>query len=159
MITDAKHLYEVDADLGQVQGTYQTDAAGDVYDTRGGKTTPANASSKWGAGKELFGYIQITADVSGTSSTIQFEFISSAAATLTTPTTHWDSGAIAEATLVDGYEISFRLPPNETYLRYLGFQWTVGTATTTAGTCTFLLTPHIDVLQAYASGLTFHPTA
>ena len=152
MITDAELLFSDTQDISQVAAAYNST---NVYDTRGSKTSPDNTSTFWGATNEMFGLITIDAAVVGTSSTVQFEFVSSAATTLTTPTTHWDSGAIAEATLVAGYTFAFRLPPQETYLRYLGFIYTIGTATTTAGTVTSILTPHLDIRKDYASGLTF----
>lgn len=152
MITDAEFLFSDAQDISQVAAAYDST---NVYDTRGGKTTPDNTSSLWGAGADIFGVLIIDEAVVGTSSTVQFQFVSSADTGLGTPTVHWDSGAIAEATLTLGYTMAFRLPPLDTYLRYLGFIYTIGTATTTAGTVTALLTPHLDIRKAYASGLTF----
>lgn len=90
-----------------------------------------------GRGEPVEVIVQITADVtSAGSATVQFKLVSSAAADLSTPTVHYDSGAIAKATLVAGYYVPIRVIPQGVALRYLGLIYTVATATTTAGTVT-----------------------
>ena len=100
-----------------------------------------------GNGQPLYLVIQIDTAVVGSSSTIQFRLRSDSTASIhaTTSTGHTDSGAIAEATLIIGYQLVIPLPPegSNAYERYLGVQAIIGTATTTAG--------------AYSAFLTFDP--
>ena len=67
-----------------------------------------------------------------TSLTVTLE--SSAAAGLTSATTHWSSGAIAAATLVQGYAFKIQHVPEADYLQYVGLRFTVGGSNATAGT-------------------------
>ena len=97
-----------------------------------------------GNGQPLYLVIQIDTAVSGTSSTIQFR-LRSASIHATTSTGHIDTGAIAEATLVAGYQLVIPLPlEGAVYERYIGVQAIIAVATTSAG--------------AYSAFLTFDPT-
>lgn len=98
-----------------------------------------------GNGADLYGYIQVAATAtSGGSATVQFKVIGNA----TDPTfasgnkTLADSGAIAVATLVAGWQIPLKinhqqmpsLEPTTSFYRYVTIQVTIGTAALTAGT-------------------------
>lgn len=69
-----------------------------------------------------------------TSLTVTLE--SSAAAGLTSATTHWTSGAIPVASLIAGYEFKIPHIPRGTMLKYLGLRYTVGGSNATAGKIT-----------------------
>jgi hypothetical protein len=96
-------------------------------------------------GQPLYLVIQIEEAVVGSSSTIEFRLRSDSTAAVhaTTSTAHFTTGAIAEAVLVAGYTITIPLPTNgagAVYEQFLGVQYIVGTATTTAGTVNAYLT-------------------
>jgi len=79
---------------------------------------------------------QIIEAVVGTSSTITVEVVCAENAALTTNLRVLDTSlAIAEATLVAGYQFHIDLTTKLTAAeRYIGLRYTIGTATTTAGT-------------------------
>ena len=76
--------------------------------------------------------IQITESFA-TATSYKFQFVTSAAENLGTPTVIWDSGAIAIATLVAGYRLPIRYLPPFTPLQYLGMIYTEAGSTATAG--------------------------
>jgi len=107
-----------------------------------------------GHGQPLYLVIQIDTVISGTSSTVDFELASDAAAAIATDgsaTVHYATGAIAEATLVAGYQVCAIALPQGTYERYLGILANVGTATVTGAINAFLTTEPNKHL-AYADG-------
>ena len=79
---------------------------------------------------------------SGGAATVQVKFITDPNEALNAgPTVLWESGAIAVASLVDGYLFgSLRLPKPDKLERYLAAQIVIGTATLTAGTFNIYLT-------------------
>jgi hypothetical protein len=98
-------------------------------------------------GQPMYLVIQIDTAVSGTSSTVNFRLRSDSTAAIhaTTSSAHYETGAIAEATLVAGYTIVIPLSKGVAeFERYLGVQAVIGTATISAGTCSAFLTfdPH-----------------
>tara|TARA_R110000822_G_scaffold82279_4_gene194764 strand:+ start:11249 stop:11689 length:441 start_codon:yes stop_codon:yes gene_type:complete len=96
-----------------------------------------------GNGQPVYLVIQIDTAVVGTSSTINFRLRSDSSAAIhaTTSTAHIETGAIAEATLVAGYQVVIPLPiEGNVYERYLGVQAIIGTATTSAGAFSAFLT-------------------
>lgn len=100
-----------------------------------------------GNGQPIYLVIQVDTTVAGTSSTVEFKLASDAAAAIATDgsaTVHYASGAIAEATLVAGYQIGPIALPQGSYERYLGVQADVGTANLSAGAVSAFLTldPH-----------------
>ena len=70
--------------------------------------------------------------VAGTSSTVQFQVVTATDEAFTSPVVLYDSGAIAEATLVAGYNVYDGVLPVGT-LQYLKIVYTIGTAVLTAG--------------------------
>ena len=99
-----------------------------------------------GNGQPLYLVIQIDTAVVGSSSTINFRLRSDSTAAIhaTTSTSHIETGAIAEAVLVAGYQVVIPLPiEGNAYEQYIGVQAIIGTATTSAG--------------AYSSFLTYDP--
>jgi hypothetical protein len=155
MISDAETLFAEEAQFDVAAATPELST--NVYDTRGGKTSPDNTSTLWGATNEMFGYIRVTTSfvAASTDGNLTITFESSAAAAMTTPTVHHTMAATLEAVLVAGYEYVFRIPPRDTYLRYLGFRMTAADQDFSAGALTLALTPHLDIRKDYASGLTF----
>ena len=77
----------------------------------------------------------VTTTVSGTSSTVQVKLETDSTDAFSSAATLYDSGAIAEATLVAGYKVTgeggLLLPSN--CERYLRVTYTIGTAVLTAG--------------------------
>ncbi|MBT7453087.1 MAG: hypothetical protein HN796_04310 [Gemmatimonadetes bacterium] len=132
MIMDSLLEFADGEDLSQTTGTYLATNQIDLQEAR-----------DIGNGKTLYLVIQIDVAVEGTSSTVNFRLRSdsTAATHATTSTAHIETGAIAEATLVAGYQAIIPLPlEGNAYERYLGLQAIVGTATTTAGTYSAFLT-------------------
>ena len=79
---------------------------------------------------------QITETVtSGGAATVQAQLITSAADNLSSPTVIASTAAIALASLVAGYQFRLEIPPGLAQ-RYLGVQFVIATATTTAGKVT-----------------------
>ena len=80
--------------------------------------------------------VQITETVtSAGAATVQVQLITSASANLGTPTVIQSTAAIALATLVAGYQFRLAIPPGIAQ-RYLGVQYIIGVADTTAGKVT-----------------------
>jgi len=91
-----------------------------------------------GAGQPVYLCIHITEAVStGSSPTINFRLRSDDTASIhaTTSSAHFETGAIAAASLTAGTKLVFALPQTNAvaYERYLGLQAVIATATTTTG--------------------------
>lgn len=132
MIMDSLLEFADGEDISQSAGTYLATNQIDMSVVR-----------DIGNGQPVYLVIQVDVAVSGSSSTIEWRLRSDNTATThaTTSTGHYSSGAIAEATLVAGYQIVIALPvEGQVYERYLGLQAIVGTATTSAGTYSAFLT-------------------
>jgi len=133
MIMDSLLEFADGQDISQVAATYLSTNVVDLGSAR-----------DIGNGQPLYLVIQIDTAVVGSSSTIQFRLRSDSTASIhaTTSTGHYDSGAIAEADLIIGYQLIIPLPPegSNAYEQFLGVQAIVGTATTTAGTYSAFLT-------------------
>ncbi len=108
----------------------------DISATATGKTT-SNVidlgDPKKGAGIPLKVNAKLTEAVTSTASaTVQFTLITSAAENLGSPTTLWDSGAIAVASLVIGYD--FDIPPlADGVLQYVAMEAQNAVAITATG--------------------------
>lgn len=97
------------------------------------------------AKNELYAVIQIPVAVtSGGAATVQFKLISdSDSGFATAPVTHFDSGAVAKATLVAGYRVlAMRLPIG--VKRFIKTTYTIGTAVLTAGAFDAFLTKEVQ---------------
>lgn len=160
MITDAQLLFSEAAQYDVATATPET--VTNFYDT--GPLAAGNDGVDLGTGEELALYIRVTTTFAApsTDGTIQIKLQSTATlptppTVFNTPTTHWDSGLIAEATLVAGYEIKQPLPMGQAWLRYVGFLVTAATQNFSAGALTIAIVPAgaISVQKQYASGLNF----
>lgn len=135
MIMDMEALLSENQDISQVVGTY---VSTNTYDTGAVGTPPAGGSLVADPGRapgtELL--VQITDDVlSAGAATVDFQLIESANADLSAPTVLQATGAIGKADLVAGYQARLAVPAGITQ-RYLGVQYVIAGATTTAGTVT-----------------------
>ena len=119
----------------------------------GGPT--ANTVVNIGAGKPLYLYIHVhtVLDSSGEAATLIASLESSADTSNGTPTVHWASSLIAEATLAAGYWIAkgIALPPGS-YKRYICVNYTVGTESFTSGKVSSWLSDSPFNEDAYRSG-------
>ena len=131
--------------------------------TTGVVVAGAGQSRDWGPGEHLFGHILVTTAFAApsTDGTIQIKFQSTATepagggAAFSTPTTHWDSGLITEATLVKGHHITFNIPQaviGSPYLRWIGFLVTAATQNFSAGNLTIWIDRNGGGNTSYASG-------
>jgi hypothetical protein len=121
----------------------------------GGPT--ANTTTNFGAGKPKYFYCWVSTvlDSSGEAATLTVSVESSADTSNGTPTVHWTSGSIAEATLATGYWVAKGVPlPPGTYKKYICANYTVGTENFTSGNISAWIsdTPYSD--EAYRSGIT-----
>ena len=121
---------------------------GDVIDT-GGDGAEGNSD-------DLYLVIQITTAVVGPD-TVQFKLASDAAAAIATDgtaTVHFETPAIAVASLVAGYQVCAVKLPSGTYERYLGIlRTTVGAGALSAGAINAFLTPNAPARQSFPDGL------
>lgn len=103
-------------DEDTITATVANAIVGDVYDTGSVPTL-----KDIGTGEPV--YLVLTIDeavTSNGSATVAFTLLSDSTANLaTSATTHWTSGDIAKATLVEGYKMVVALPPGN-YERYMG---------------------------------------
>lgn len=97
------------------------------------------------AEKELYFVVKVnTAFTSGGAATLQVKLITDSDVAFGSAVDVFDSGAIALATLVQGYNIvTMRLPKN-IIERYMRVQLIIGTAVMTAGAIDAYLTPVVD---------------
>jgi hypothetical protein len=121
----------------------------------GGPT--ANTTVNIAAGKPLYLYIWVSTvlDSAGEAATLTATVESSATTTNGSPTVHWTSGSVAEATLATGYWVAkgVVLPPGD-YKRYICINYTVGTENFTSGNISAWLSDSPFNEQQYRSGST-----
>lgn len=144
MIMDSLLEFSDGGDISAVASTVLSDNVIDTQDAR-----------DIGGGQPLYLVIQIDVAVVGSSSTVNFRLRSDSTAAIhaTTSTAHIETGAIAEATLVAGYQTIIPLPMGTAYERYIGVQAVIGTATTSAGTYSAFLTLDPSGWTAYADAV------
>lgn len=91
-----------------------------------------------GVGKDVYIYVNVeVAAAAAGAATVNFQLISSASASLSSPTVLVQTDAIPKASLPVGQQIVLQVPEailNDIGQRYLGLQYTVGTGPLTAGT-------------------------
>lgn len=138
MILDMQNLCSDSQDLSQVAGSYLStnaiDLTGGTFTSPGGYGTIPRDAAK---GEKLNFYVQVDETfTSGGAATLTVELIMSANSDLSSYTVLHTTPALAMATLVAGYQIRIAVPCVGLTSRYLGVRYTIGTATTTAGTCT-----------------------
>lgn len=95
-----------------------------------------------------------TALTSGGASTLTVDLIDDDNAALSSPATIASlMPSTAKATLVAGYTMfKTRIPVGKITQRYLGLNWTVGTADFTAGAISAFFTPDIDAQKYFPRG-------
>lgn len=144
LVSDAQNL-------AQVAGTYLSDKSIDLQSGQGTADGGLPAAGAFGTdylggavpsdpGKSLLRFLAqvVQTFTSAGAATLQVNLVSADDAALTTNLTVLSSTAVlAKATLVAGYKflITGRLPPGITQ-RFVGLQYVIGTATTTAGKVT-----------------------
>lgn len=119
----------------------------------GGPT--ANSTVNLGAGTPLYLYILVTTtlDSAGEAATLTATLESSADTSNGSPTVHWSSGSVAEASLAAGYWVAKGVPiPPGDYKRYLCVNYTVGTENFTSGKVSAWLSPTPMSETQYESG-------
>lgn len=115
-----------------------------------------NTTVNIGAGTPLYLYILVSTvlDSSGEAATLTATLESSADTSNGTPTVHWTSGLIAEATLATGYWVAKGIPiPPGAYKRYACINYTVGTENFTSGKVTAWLSATPFSEDQYKSGI------
>lgn len=128
---------------------------GNVIDTKPATTSPNTTSDL--EGSELYCVIQVdTAVTSGGAATVAFALASDDAAAIATDgsaTVHFQSAAIAKATLVAGYMVAAFKLPKGSYERYVGILQTTAVAALTAGKINAFLTKDPALYRAYADNV------
>ena len=119
-----------------------------------------------GAGMQLHGLVQVGDDVTASgSATVNIQFVSATDNALSSGVrVHWETGAIAKAALVAGWETTFKLPVSGgtagAYQDFVGFNYVVasGPLTGTGGQFRALVTAaHPDAnLTPFESGQNWH---
>lgn len=143
MLLDKQTLLSDSQDLAQAAGTYLSTNSIDL----GAAGTMPNGFQSRGTAPHDIGrspyppHILVQVDetfTSGGAATLQVKLITDDAAALGSPTIIHSTEAIALATLVAGYQFRIALPVGIAE-RYLGVQYVIATATTTAGKVTAAL--------------------
>lgn len=103
-----------------------------------------------GNGQDMFLIVNVDTDItSGGTATLNYSLVSAATATLTSsPTTHLTTPTVTVAatataalkTKAGSTVLCVRIPNDGSYLRYIGVNYTVGTAALTAGKVNAFLT-------------------
>lgn len=137
MLMDKENLLSDAQSLAQVVGTY---ASTNTIDLGAPGTIPwlgGTQRNDVGRGTHRLQVLcQVITAFTGATATVQFQLITSASANLGTPTVMDTTEAIAVATLIAGYQVRLSCIPHGVAQRYLGLQYLIATATTTAGTVT-----------------------
>lgn len=146
MILDLQNLCSDGQDLSQAAGNYLStnaiDLTGGTFASPGGYGTIARDAAK---GEVLNFFVQVDETfTSGGAATLTVELIMSPNSDLSGYTVLHTTPAIALATLVAGYLIRIAVPKAGLTARYLGVRYTIGAATTTAGTCTAGIAVDVD---------------
>lgn len=134
-LMDVQNLFSdkqsIASTVGTVVGTNVIDLGAPGTDVQG-NTVPHDLG---GSAVEVEARVT-TAVTSGGAATVQMQICTSDNADLSSPTVLQQTDAIGKATLVAGYRFMVgRIPPN-TLKRYLGVQYVIAGATTTAGNVT-----------------------
>lgn len=170
MITDAELIFSEDQDLSQTAAAYKS-----TNDYDRGPINAANigaigtdVGAAWGLQRLFFFWMCTETFASAGNATIQIQLLSDDTADGYDGSSivHYDSGALDASTagtpLAAGDFACIPLPPRsidglEDWKRYVGVLYTIGTATTTAGTITAGLVSDPQYIIRYASGLNFFP--
>lgn len=137
MILSAQSLFSDDQDLSQTAGNY---ASTNVIDL-GATGTPVEGAAALvrdiGKGTPIPLLMQVTETfTSGGAATLVVALQVDDNDSFSSATTVWTSETLALATLAAGYELPIDYVPQGVNERYVRLYYTIGTATTTAGTVT-----------------------
>lgn len=136
MMMDLQNLLSDDQNLAVAIGTHVSTNTIDLG-TPGTDNMGNVVAYDVGKGEPLDMLIQVTETfTSAGAATVTAQIIESASADLSSPTVLSSSAAIALATLAAGYQFRLNSVPAGVSKRYLGVQYVVGTAATTAGKVT-----------------------
>lgn len=125
---------------------------GDVIDLKSPTTAPNTTIDL--EGSDLYFVAEVDTTLVGVGATVQLQLASDSTADLaTSKTVHFDTGAIALATLVAGYRICAVKLPAGSYERYLGLWITIAVANVTAGKINAFLTRDPALYRAYADNV------
>lgn len=136
MMLDKQNMF---SEAQSVAAVASTIVSTNSVDLGAAGTTPTGASIIYDIGRsnEVKVFAQVTTAVtSGGSATVQVQLIHSDNADLSSPTVLVETAAIAVASLVAGYQFRLGVVPVGVSKRYLGMQYVIATATTTAGKIT-----------------------
>ena len=109
-----------------------------------------NTYRDMGGGDPMWVVIDITQTVN-TLTTVDFQLITSASSTLSSPTVMLDFTAIAIATLVKGYRLVGKLPRSTAWLEWIGLQAVTAGSTGTTGAAVAWLAKDIDAVDLGAA--------
>ena len=142
---------------GSTDITTGTSISVNVLDT--GPRDADNSTIDFAAGQDWFFFFLVTteADSAADGASVNVRLVSSAAATLGTPTVHYQTGVLVEATFAVGYTLKIRPAADQNWLRYVGVDFLITGENLTAFACTALLTDRVDVLRQYAIGTNTNP--
>lgn len=94
-----------------------------------------------GNGRPVYFVAQVTTPFVGVNNTTNLQLVSDSTTNFSsTPTVHWQSGALAVGTWIVGYRYVVPLPVEKRYERYLGVQHTTAVAALSAGAIDAFLT-------------------
>lgn len=111
-----------------------------------------------GDGDVFFFWYVTNALTSGGAATVDVQLVSSASPTLSSPTVHRSTGALAfnAAALAvgsTGVQNKWRLDAGQLWKEYIGVRFVIATAALTAGKFTAVMANRVDTWRAYASGM------
>ena len=112
-----------------------------------------NAGRDIGVGTEM--WLSVLTTVAATSAgaaTMDIKLVTDSTAGISTKNVLLDSGAIAVATLVAGYEWKVQLPSSLVYYQYIALDWYINSYNLTAGTFEGKLIMNIYSPDLYVSG-------
>lgn len=142
MMLDLQNLLSDSQSIAAAAGTV---VCTNAIDLGAAGTIPAGFQARGGAPHDIGRagnqtlLVQIDEAVtSAGAATVDFQLIMSANSDLSSPTVLQTTGVIGKATLVVGYQARLALPVGIS-ARYLGVQYVIGTAATTAGKATAAL--------------------
>jgi len=127
MMLDKNLLVSDDQDLSQVAATYLSD-----------KSIDLGSVANFGKGEPVRIMVRLTETVtSAGAATLQIKLIEASDEALSADVVVLkETIALAKAILVAGYEVVFELPVGVLGNKFIGLQYIIATATTTAGTAT-----------------------
>jgi len=143
MIVDAQLLF---SDEQRVCDGAATELSTNVVDF--------NVIRDLGAGENLYWHILMIEIPAGTGTTLEFRLVTDDNASLTTPATILSSGAIAKATLVAKYKLTFVLPRSAAWERYVGVNYVGDNTFATTGKVSSWLSMGEQDNKVYADNIT-----